>query len=180
MVTHLKACRAAHLRRVQASSLQPPLTTPINLLHGWLWKLCPAVSPSCSELDVGYPPTWSLAAPHHCSPGTWECCGCVSLPTTWQVWSAGCGSLQSAQCTQSWPCMQVVVAEGAPRYGGHEHARQLAAAGIPTTAITDSAIFAMMARVNKVRWAAFDSLCCVTFALQMHARQHAGLQNAVC
>eukprot|EP00891_Asterochloris_glomerata_P003620 jgi/Astpho2/3620/Aster-06912 len=45
---------------------------------------------------------------------------------------------------------QVVVAEGAPRYGGHEHARQLAAAGIPTTAITDSAIFAMMARVNKV------------------------------
>ena len=59
-------------------------------------------------------------------------------------------------------CMQVVVAEGAPRYGGHEHARQLAAAGIPTTAITDSAIFAMMARVNKVRLPACGRLRCVS------------------
>ncbi len=48
-------------------------------------------------------------------------------------------------------CMQVVVAEGAPMYGGHQQARQLAQAGINTTAIADSAIFAMMARVNKVR-----------------------------
>ena len=71
--------------------------------------------------------------------------------------------------------MQVVVAEGAPRYGGHEHARQLAAAGIPTTAITDSAIFAMMARVNKVRMPA-----CVICVLQTPACQHAGLQVAVC
>ncbi len=47
--------------------------------------------------------------------------------------------------------MQVVVAEGAPMYGGHQQARQLAQAGINTTAIADSAIFAMMARVNKVR-----------------------------
>ena len=46
--------------------------------------------------------------------------------------------------------MQVVVAEGAPRYGGHELARQLAQAGLHTTAIPDAAIFAMMARVNKV------------------------------
>ena len=46
--------------------------------------------------------------------------------------------------------MQVVVAEGAPRYGGHELARKLAAAGLHTTAIPDAAIFAMMARVNKV------------------------------
>ena len=45
---------------------------------------------------------------------------------------------------------QVVVAEGAPMYGGHQQARQLAQAGINTTAIADSAIFAMMARVNKV------------------------------
>ncbi|BDA45541.1 probable translation initiation factor eIF-2B subunit beta [Coccomyxa sp. Obi] len=45
---------------------------------------------------------------------------------------------------------QVVVAEGAPRYGGHELARQLAQAGLHTTAIPDAAIFAMMARVNKV------------------------------
>ncbi|KAL3162511.1 hypothetical protein ABBQ32_010168 [Trebouxia sp. C0010 RCD-2024] len=45
---------------------------------------------------------------------------------------------------------QVVVAEGAPKYGGHQMARKLAQAGISTTAIADSAIFAMMARVNKV------------------------------
>jgi len=35
-------------------------------------------------------------------------------------------------------------------YGGHQQARKLAQAGINTTAIADSAIFAMMARVNKV------------------------------
>ena len=46
--------------------------------------------------------------------------------------------------------VQVVVAEGAPDYGGHKLAKALAAAGISTTAIPDSAIFAMMARVNKV------------------------------
>ncbi len=45
---------------------------------------------------------------------------------------------------------QVVVAEGAPRYGGQELARKLAQAGLQTTAIPDAAIFAMMARVNKV------------------------------
>lgn len=44
----------------------------------------------------------------------------------------------------------MVVAEGAPEYGGHRMARQLAQAGILTTAICDSATFAMMARVNKV------------------------------
>lgn len=46
--------------------------------------------------------------------------------------------------------VQVVVAEGAPRYGGQELARKLAQAGLHTTAIPDAAIFAMMARVNKV------------------------------
>ena len=49
-----------------------------------------------------------------------------------------------------WGVVQVVVAEGAPKYGGHQMARNLAQAGISTTAIADSAIFAMMARVNKV------------------------------
>ena len=45
---------------------------------------------------------------------------------------------------------QVVVAEGAPRHGGQELARLLAEEGLHTTLIPDSAIFAMMARVNKV------------------------------
>ena len=53
--------------------------------------------------------------------------------------------------------MQVVVAEGAPDYGGHKLARDLAEAGIQTTAIADSAIFGMMARVNKVN--AVDIQC---------------------
>mmetsp|Transcript_22839 Transcript_22839/g.27610 ORF Transcript_22839/g.27610 Transcript_22839/m.27610 type:complete len:398 (+) Transcript_22839:181-1374(+) len=43
-----------------------------------------------------------------------------------------------------------VVAEAAPSYSGHTMARELAALGVQTTAITDSAIFAMMARVNMV------------------------------
>jgi translation initiation factor eIF-2B subunit beta len=42
------------------------------------------------------------------------------------------------------------VAEGAPRYDGHVMARKLADAGIQTTAIADSMVFAMMARANKV------------------------------
>ena len=46
--------------------------------------------------------------------------------------------------------MQVVVAEGAPRYDGHLMARKLAAAGVQTTVIADCAVFAMMARANKV------------------------------
>lgn len=45
---------------------------------------------------------------------------------------------------------QVIVAEGAPGYGGHRMAAELARAGLHTTAIADSAIFALMARVNKV------------------------------
>ena len=46
---------------------------------------------------------------------------------------------------------QVVVAEAAPAYGGQRMARDLARSGLQTTAIPDSAIFAMMARVNKAR-----------------------------
>nr|KAJ3418299.1 Translation initiation factor eIF-2B subunit beta [Polyrhizophydium stewartii] len=45
---------------------------------------------------------------------------------------------------------QVIVAETAPFYSGQEMAASLAAAGIDTTLITDSAIFAVMSRVNKV------------------------------
>eukprot|EP00035_Acanthoeca_spectabilis_P007667 m.140440 g.140440 ORF g.140440 m.140440 type:complete len:374 (+) comp14035_c0_seq5:2915-4036(+) len=45
---------------------------------------------------------------------------------------------------------QVFVAEQAPSYRGQEMAKRLAQAGIETTLITDSAIFAVMSRVNKV------------------------------
>lgn len=46
---------------------------------------------------------------------------------------------------------QVIVAEAAPSYTGHEMARYLATSGgIETLVITDAAIFALMARVNKV------------------------------
>jgi translation initiation factor eIF-2B subunit beta len=45
---------------------------------------------------------------------------------------------------------QVIVCEGAPHFGGHVLAKSLAEAGIDTTVIHDAAIFAIMARVNKV------------------------------
>lgn len=45
---------------------------------------------------------------------------------------------------------QAVVAEAAPTLQGHLMAKELAEVGIVTTAIPDSSIFAMMARVNKV------------------------------
>ena len=45
---------------------------------------------------------------------------------------------------------EVIVAEAAPDFSGHQMATNLAKAKINTTVITDSAIFAMMARVNKV------------------------------
>lgn len=45
---------------------------------------------------------------------------------------------------------QVIVAECAPSFSGQEMAASLAKSKISTTVITDSAIFAMMARVNKV------------------------------
>lgn len=45
---------------------------------------------------------------------------------------------------------QVVVAEGAPAYEGQKLACQLANDGLQTTCITDSAVFAMMARANMV------------------------------
>ncbi|XP_057807839.1 uncharacterized protein LOC131022401 [Salvia miltiorrhiza] len=45
---------------------------------------------------------------------------------------------------------RVFVAEGAPRYQGHAFAKELAARGLQTTVITDSAVFAMISRVNMV------------------------------
>ncbi|KAF5742444.1 translation initiation factor eIF-2B subunit beta [Tripterygium wilfordii] len=45
---------------------------------------------------------------------------------------------------------RVFVAEGAPRYQGHLLAKELATRGLQTTLITDSAIFAMISRVNMV------------------------------
>ncbi len=45
---------------------------------------------------------------------------------------------------------QVIVCETAPFFMGHKTARALADSGIETTLITDSAVFAIMSRVNKV------------------------------
>ncbi|KAH9325489.1 hypothetical protein KI387_005667 [Taxus chinensis] len=45
---------------------------------------------------------------------------------------------------------QVFVAEGAPRYQGHALAKELIAKDLQTTVITDSAVFAMISRVNMV------------------------------
>ena len=45
---------------------------------------------------------------------------------------------------------EVIVAESAPSLAGQELAKSLAAAGIETTVISDSAVFAIMARVNQV------------------------------
>ncbi|XP_076889400.1 uncharacterized protein LOC143540148 [Bidens hawaiensis] len=45
---------------------------------------------------------------------------------------------------------RVFVAEGAPRYQGHTLAKELVARGLQTTVITDSAVFALISRVNMV------------------------------
>lgn len=45
---------------------------------------------------------------------------------------------------------QVIVAEAFPSLNGHQMCKNLAAAGIETLLISDAAIFALMARVNKV------------------------------
>ncbi|KAJ3673665.1 hypothetical protein LUZ60_005657 [Juncus effusus] len=45
---------------------------------------------------------------------------------------------------------RVFVAEGAPRYQGHVLAKELVQKGLQTTVITDSAVFAMISRVNMV------------------------------
>lgn len=45
---------------------------------------------------------------------------------------------------------RVVVAEGAPRYQGHALAKELVSRGLQTIVIRDSAVFAMISRVNMV------------------------------
>jgi translation initiation factor eIF-2B subunit beta len=45
---------------------------------------------------------------------------------------------------------QVIVAEAAPAYGGHQMVKTLSSAGIDTLLIPDAAVYALMARVNKV------------------------------
>ncbi|KAK2643720.1 hypothetical protein Ddye_018915 [Dipteronia dyeriana] len=44
----------------------------------------------------------------------------------------------------------VFIAEGAPKYLGHVLAKELSTKGLKTTVITDSAVFAMISRVNMV------------------------------
>jgi translation initiation factor eIF-2B subunit beta len=45
---------------------------------------------------------------------------------------------------------QLILAENAPFYDGHQMAVELSKSGIETTVVTDSAVFAVMSRVNKV------------------------------
>ena len=52
-----------------------------------------------------------------------------------------------------------MVAESAPFYQGQLMAKNLAEAGIATVLVTDSAVFAIMSRVNKV------SSTCMTCSL---------------
>ena len=51
---------------------------------------------------------------------------------------------------RSIPFGQVIVAEGAPHFQGHKMAASLSEDKIDVTLITDSAVFAIMSRVNKV------------------------------
>ena len=74
----------------------------------------------------------------------------------------------------------VIVVEGAPLYQGHEFAKQLALNKIETTVITDSAVFAMMSRVNKVIIGTHSVLAngglkavCGSNMVALAARQHA-------
>lgn len=53
---------------------------------------------------------------------------------------------------------EVIVAESAPSYQGQELATKLAQDGIQTTVITDSAVFAIMSRVNKVSCTYLDQV----------------------
>ena len=45
----------------------------------------------------------------------------------------------------------MIVAEGAPHFQGHKMAASLSEDKIDVTLITDSAVFAIMSRVNKVK-----------------------------
>ena len=56
---------------------------------------------------------------------------------------------------------EVIIAESAPSYQGQELATKLAKEGIETTLITDSAVFAIMSRVNKVSYVCVCVCVCV-------------------
>ncbi|XP_076030092.1 eukaryotic translation initiation factor 2B subunit beta [Oratosquilla oratoria] len=55
--------------------------------------------------------------------------------------------LKAAACCRKF---HVIVAECAPEFSGHKMAKELGDTGVQTTFILDSAIFAVMSRVNKV------------------------------
>lgn len=75
--------------------------------------------------------------------------------------------------------IEVIVAESAPFYQGQLFAKNLAQAGIETIVVTDSAVFAIMSRVNKViigtqTVMADGSLkaCIGAYALSLAAKRH--------
>ena len=45
---------------------------------------------------------------------------------------------------------EVIVCETAPKFTGHQTAKELAQQGIKTSLVPDSAVFAVMSRVDKV------------------------------
>lgn len=74
---------------------------------------------------------------------------------------------------------QIIVAECAPFFDGHILAHNLAESGIPTTLIQDSAIFAILSRVNKVIIGTHSVMAngglkaaCGTHALALAAKHH--------
>ena len=91
-----------------------------------------------------------------------SCLGLMRAPAILAPSPHTYGTLTRLWCTPRLllPPAQVVVAEGAPRFDGHLMARKLADAGITTTLIADSAVYAMMARANKVGFARIDTEKC--------------------
>jgi translation initiation factor 2B subunit (eIF-2B alpha/beta/delta family) len=57
--------------------------------------------------------------------------------------------------------LKVIVVETAPTFQGQDLAVRLGLAGIETTLIPDSAVFAMLARVNKVCVCVFLFFACL-------------------
>jgi len=45
---------------------------------------------------------------------------------------------------------EVIVCETAPLFSGHETAKKLSEFGLPVNLITDSSVFALMSRIDKV------------------------------
>lgn len=75
---------------------------------------------------------------------------------------------------------QAIVAEGAPRFSGHQMARTLSDKGVETTVVSDSAVFAVMSRANVVVIAAHGVLAnggvfarSGLYTVALAAKQHA-------